>query len=278
MNTSPTIGALAASLAKANLELSNPTFDKKNSHFNNGYASLAAVLNAIRQPLAKNGLSLLQTISTEPGSVTLTTSLIHASGEWISSEVSVAVPNNATAQAIGSATTYMRRYSALSLCGIAGDDDDAEEDRRDREERKPMAAPVRRDSFKPERARGAEPPAPLPPPPSASPKAPPKAGEGYVKRWKNQGCDAVIAEKVVDRGPGTSAVLFSHATDGRQWVSVPHSMLHAVKLDQACELEWDWNAAGYFEARSISKIERKSMKEPAPVAAPKAVSDDDMPF
>lgn len=279
MNCSASIGALAAALAKANLDLTNPAFDKKNSHFNNGYASLAAVLNAIRQPLARQGLSLVQMISTQPGTVTITTSLLHASGEWLSSDVAVAVPNNATAQAVGSATTYMRRYSALSMCGIAGDDDDAEEDRRDREDRRPMAAPVRREPFKPERARGADAPAPSvapPPPPTASPKGPPKAGEGFVKRWTNQGCDAVIAEKVVDRGPGTSAVLFSHATDGRQWVSVPHSMLGAVKLDQACELEWDWNPAGYYEARSITKIERKSMKEPAPASKP--ASDDDVPF
>jgi hypothetical protein len=50
-----------------------------------------------------------------------------------------------------------------------------------------------------------------------------------------------------------------------------------VKLDQLCELEWDWNNAGYFEARSVSKIERKSMKPETPTATP-ANLDDDVPF
>lgn len=201
MNRSESIANIATALAKANLELSNPGFDKKNSHFNNGYASLAAVLNAIRQPLAKQGISLIQTISTEPGSVTITTSLIHASGEWISADVSVALANNATAQAVGSATTYLRRYSALSMCGVAGDDDDAEEDRRDRDEKRPMATPTKRPT------REA----------SAKAQPVPAAFEGKMDKFPDEGEVSVTVKRVVERGKAF-AVHVQSAEHGGAWL------------------------------------------------------------
>lgn len=208
MNRSDSIASLAAALAKANLEMSNPAFDKKNSHFNNGYASLAAVLNAIRKPLATHGISLLQTISTEPGSVTITTSLLHASGEWISADVAVAVPNNATAQAVGSATTYMRRYSALSICGIAGDDDDAEEDRRDRDEKRPMAPPTKRDPRNDPRRELFRPDQP----------APAKA-DSKTDRFPDEGEVTVTIKRVTPRGKAFAVQVLS-AEHGSGWMRV----------------------------------------------------------
>ena len=210
MNRSESIANLATALAKANLELSNPTFDKKNNHYNNGYASLAAVLNAIRKPLATHGLSLIQTISTEPSSVTITTSLIHASGEWLSADVSVSVPNNATAQAVGGATTYMRRYSALSMCGIAGDDDDAEEDRRDREERKPLATPTRRTTREAPKA----PAQPAAPAPEAKPTF-----DGKMDRFPDEGEVTITVKRVVERGKAFAVHAMS-AEHGGAWLRV----------------------------------------------------------
>jgi hypothetical protein len=214
MNQSPTIGALATALAKANLHLSNPTFDKRNAHYNNGYASLAAVLNAIRKPLAEHGLSLVQTISTDANVVTITTSLIHASGEWLASDVSVSVQGSATAQAVGGATTYMRRYSALAMCGIAGDDDDAEEDRRDREERKPMAAPTKRPAFKPQAAKGAPPV--LPPPPAAEKvEVPaPASDDGYPDEYEGDFDVVRIAER-----PGKPIAIAVVGEHGNAWLA-----------------------------------------------------------
>jgi len=260
MNQSPTIGALATALAKANLQLSNPTFDKRNSHFNNGYASLAAVLNAIRKPLAEHGLSLVQTISTEPGHVTITTSLLHASGEWLSSDVSVSVQNNATAQAVGGATTYMRRYSALAMCGIAGDDDDAEEDRRDREERKPMAAPTKRPAFKPQAAKGAP---PVPPPPAAEkvevPAPAPASDDGYPDEY--EGNFAVV--RVVRRKdrPIAIAVAGEH---GNAWLATTVAE-YGQLADKSTEMRLDIARVGNVLTimRVLSTVERKPA--PAPV-------------
>jgi hypothetical protein len=209
MQKSESIAALAAALAQANLEMANPTFDKKNSHFNNGYASLAAVLNAIRQPLAKQGLSLVQTISTEPGSVIITTSLLHKSGEWLS-----AVPQNATAQALGSATSYMRRYSALSLCGIAGEDDDAEEDRRDREERRPMAVPTKRQPFRPQEAKGA----PVVAEKVEMPVAPPAQGSGVADSYPDEYEGEFKILRVSSRA-GKPHAIHADGQHGKVWIA-----------------------------------------------------------
>jgi hypothetical protein len=278
MNCSQSIGALAAALAKAQAEINNPPLDSVNPHFKNRYASLGAHLAAVRVPLAKQALSVVQTITTPPGEVAVTTTIMHASGEWIASTVGMSLPDRATAQQLGSVVSYLRRYSLASMTMIVGEEcEDGEFDRVARgNDNRPAPRPEVRSAPAPKPAPA---PASAPPPTAAPPlkKAPARPHEGVAKKWPNQGCDAVMPEKVVDRGPGVSAVLFSHATEGRQWVSVPHSMLHAVKLDQLCELEWDWNNAGYFEARSVSKIERKSMKPETPTATP-ANLDDDVPF
>lgn len=214
MQKSESIAALAAALAQANLEMANPTFDKRNSHFNNGYASLAAVLNAIRQPLAKQGLSLVQTISSEPGLVIITTSLLHKSGEWLSAEVAVAVPQNATAQAVGGATTYMRRYSALSMCGIAGDDDDAEEDRRDREERRPMAVPTKRQPFRPQEAKGA----PVVAEKVEMPVAPPAQGSGVADSYPDEYEGEFKILRVSSRA-GKPHAIHADGQHGKVWIA-----------------------------------------------------------
>jgi phage recombination protein Bet len=98
-------------------------------------------------------------------------------------------------------------------------------------------------------------------------KAPAKASEGHLRKWPETGTDVVVAEKVVDRGNSISAVLCSHATDGRQWVSVGPDLIASVKLDVPLEMDWQWDKAGFFRATRI---------KPAP--APAAVADDEVPF
>ena len=59
----------------------------------------------------------------------LVTTLKHVSGEEIVSKLPLPdlVPNRGNImQALGSATTYARRYGLLAIYGLAGDDDDAE--------------------------------------------------------------------------------------------------------------------------------------------------------
>lgn len=87
------------------------------------YADLATVTETVRPILAANGLAYLQGVSDGDKIVTVTTRLVHKSGEWI--EDSMSMPTGkGDAQAVGSAVTYGRRYALMALLGLAPDDDD----------------------------------------------------------------------------------------------------------------------------------------------------------
>ena len=123
MNQSESITDLAAALAKAQAEIRNPAFDSTNPHFKNRYASLASHVDAVRAALPKFGLSVVQFVETPDAQrVTVTTRILHASGQWIESCVGCA--SGGKVQELGSAVTYLRRYALAAICGIVGEDDD----------------------------------------------------------------------------------------------------------------------------------------------------------
>jgi hypothetical protein len=124
MKKSENIADLALALAKAQSDMSNPKFDSKNPHFKSSYASLASVRNAIVPVLARNGLSLLQDITTTENGVTCSNLLMHESGQWIETEGITVFVDKHSAQGIGSATTYARRFSLMALVTVVGGDDD----------------------------------------------------------------------------------------------------------------------------------------------------------
>lgn len=126
----PKHDALFGALAKAQTEIQNAEQDAENMHWRTKYATLASVMNAIRGPLSKNGLAILQlpemTTADKGHMLALTTILGHSSGQSISNYFTMYPPKQ-DPQGIGSAMTYMRRYAAMAICGIAGAaDDDAE--------------------------------------------------------------------------------------------------------------------------------------------------------
>jgi hypothetical protein len=121
---SENIGELAAALAKAQSAMPNASKDATNPHFKSRYADLASIWDACRKPLTDNGLAVIQApVSVEAGYVGLTTTLLHASGQWIAETVSAPLTQN-TAQSVGSALTYLRRYALAAMVGVAPDDDD----------------------------------------------------------------------------------------------------------------------------------------------------------
>jgi hypothetical protein len=64
------------------------------------------------------------TIDRDSGLIRLTTTLVHASGEWVSSDWPVCpVSETAAPHRLGAALTYARRYALFTLVGIAGEDD-----------------------------------------------------------------------------------------------------------------------------------------------------------
>lgn len=125
MNRSENFNELAGALSKAQGEMEAAIKDSVNPHFKSRYADLAAVWDAARAPLTKHGLSVVQTVSRGDSGLFLLTSLIHSSGQWISSEMPL-ILSREDMQGLGSALTYARRYSLAAICGIAQDDDDAE--------------------------------------------------------------------------------------------------------------------------------------------------------
>lgn len=119
---------LFAALAAAQGEMEPVKNDGTNPFFKRGgkdstYATLNSVLSVAREPLSKHGLALVQLPTNAGSEVCVTTMLTHKSGQWLRSRVQ-AKPAKADAQGIGSVVTYLRRYSALAVLGLAGADDD----------------------------------------------------------------------------------------------------------------------------------------------------------
>lgn len=123
MDTSNATPELFDALASAQGRIENATKNAANPHFRSKYADLAEVLNTIRPVFAEFGLSLIQSPWYDGSVAHVTTVLAHKSGGYITSTASC-VPAKSDAQGIGSATTYLRRYSAAAIAGIAQEDDD----------------------------------------------------------------------------------------------------------------------------------------------------------
>ena len=125
MNTSSTIGALAAALAKAQASITGAVKDSANPFFKSKYADLESVWAACRKPLTDNGLSVIQTTQPTRHGLMLVTTLAHSSGEWIRGYMPI-LAKDATAQSQGSGISYARRYALAALVGVYQTDDDAE--------------------------------------------------------------------------------------------------------------------------------------------------------
>src|SRR5438034_4920981 len=133
--SSESIGAIAAALAKAQGELTNPEKSliatirsplPREGDRTFRYASLASGLDIVRKSLGQHEIATVQTtaIDQDSGQIRLTTLLAHASGEWISSDWPVCpVSEMAVPHKMGAALTYARRYALFALVGIAGEDD-----------------------------------------------------------------------------------------------------------------------------------------------------------
>lgn len=140
MPKSETLGKLAEALAKAQGEIQHAHKDKDNPFFKSSYADLASVWDACREPLSKNGLCVVQTLESKDGPLFLNTVLMHASGEWVSSQVPI-IPVKNDPQGLGSAITYMRRFSLAALVGVAPSDS-SDDDGEAAMGRKPVQSPA----------------------------------------------------------------------------------------------------------------------------------------
>jgi len=135
------INELADALAKAQGEIEGATKDSSNPFHKSKYADLHSVIICAKEPLAANGLSVVQPTQMIDGQLCLVTLLMHKSGQWIKSIVPL-LSDKQDPQSIGKTYTYYRRYAYSSLLGISQYDDDAEEAmKRDKKAEKQQAAP-----------------------------------------------------------------------------------------------------------------------------------------
>ncbi len=124
MKKSDSITAIAPAMAEFQAEVKDPVKGAKNPYFDSQYVDLGSLLDATRPALTKHGLSIMQFPTVNERAVSITTLVMHKSGEWIESDPFTLTAVKPDPQSIGSAVTYGRRYALSSILGIAWDADD----------------------------------------------------------------------------------------------------------------------------------------------------------
>jgi hypothetical protein len=126
MTTSSEIDQIAAALSLAQGAIKPASKDSLNPHFKSKYADLASVIDAIREPLFKNGLAIVQESITSSEGVSVWTRILHNSGQWIETGPLTIPMSKLDAHGVGSAGSYAKRYSilgALNVSALDSDDD-----------------------------------------------------------------------------------------------------------------------------------------------------------
>jgi hypothetical protein len=133
--SSESVAALAAALAKAQAQLVNPeksftatirTGSAGETERTFRYAPLSSGLEIVRKTLSEHEIAVMQTTAIDLASriLNLTTTLAHSSGQWVASQWPVRpLADIASPHRMGAALTYARRYALFTLVGIAGEDD-----------------------------------------------------------------------------------------------------------------------------------------------------------
>jgi len=125
VDKSDSIDALAKSLVKALGEMQDVTKTQTANagQFAYTYATLGDALQMARPILAKHGLALTQSIGADEDDVVIFTTVLHESGQYVTAQP-LRLAAGKTAQQVGSACTYGRRYAVMAFLGLATEDDD----------------------------------------------------------------------------------------------------------------------------------------------------------
>lgn len=167
MKTSESLANIAPALVKATSQLRALQKDSVNPHFKSRFVSLDAIMHEVRPTLAAHGLTVLQGAGTphtdETGRVTaltVETTVLHQSGEWMSSSVVMPL-GKVDPQGAGAAVSYGRRYGIAALLAIVADEDDdgnsAMPTPRERAQEMVRQAPPTPPAAAPKPARGGDP-------------------------------------------------------------------------------------------------------------------------
>jgi len=127
MNRSESINELSSALALAQTNMFIAHKNKANPFFKSKYADFLSLVEVSRPHLAKNGLSVVQTINDDANDSYLLTYLLHSSGQFIFSKKRI-TPLKADIQSYSSYVSYCKRIAYAAICGVvtSGEDDDGE--------------------------------------------------------------------------------------------------------------------------------------------------------
>lgn len=124
MKRSENIIEIAKAINLAQREMKPAAKDSTNPHYRSKYSDLASVMEAIREPIGNNGLSIMQEATLNETGVSVTTLILHTSGQWIEFDPLTIPLGKKDAHAVGSACSYGKRYSLCAALGVVSDDDD----------------------------------------------------------------------------------------------------------------------------------------------------------
>lgn len=132
MRTSDSIAAIAPALVKAQAACLAVVKDKTakivstKGTYEYQYSDFASVIEQAKPALAANGLAMIQWAERHDDGITVVSRLQHESGEWQETDIFIPVAM-VSAQAIGSAFTYGKRYGAQAFMLMPSADDDAKD-------------------------------------------------------------------------------------------------------------------------------------------------------
>jgi hypothetical protein len=141
MKTSESITEIAKALAVFQSEVKQPEKNGENPHFKSKYVTLDGTVKAIHECAPKHGLSYTQMPVSDENGVGVVTVIFHSSGQFIEFAPFILPLDKKTAQGVGSALTYSKRYALSAAFGIVSDvDDDGNEATSNAPTQKPQAA------------------------------------------------------------------------------------------------------------------------------------------
>jgi hypothetical protein len=123
MNSSQTIVEISKALVKAQSKMGGAVKGASNPFFKSKYSDLNSVIEACKEELNNEGITVLQPVSSDEHGDYVETILLHTSGEYISSKMKLVLAKQ-DMQAYGSAISYARRYSLQSIVFIPSSEDD----------------------------------------------------------------------------------------------------------------------------------------------------------
>jgi hypothetical protein len=182
LQSSDEVNGIIEALCKAQAQFGAVTKDRvadvqsrSGASFKYGYATLAAVIAAVRPALNAQGIALVQSANVVNGEravlLQVDTRFLHTSGQWLGSVLRLPL-GDVTPQGMGSLLTYLRRYGLSALAGVASEEDDDAQSVQPPSVVRPK--PDRRETPRPATPPPAAPPPlenELPPPAGKAPKA-----------------------------------------------------------------------------------------------------------